>query len=110
MGLSFDKGFGGVAGGRTAHGAAAAILGQVGEELVHRAVFGGVDQLATEPPLGYEPSMQQLLQVKGQRGGRDPEPLGDRAGRQPGPAVTKRRNSVSLVSCANAPSAATALF
>ena len=81
--LSSGKGFGGVAGGRAGHAAATAILGEIADQVVHRAVFGGVDQLAAQAPLGHQPGMQQLLQMKGQRGRRDAEPLGDRASRQP---------------------------
>jgi hypothetical protein len=56
-------------------GAGAAILGQIGEELVHRAVFGGIDQLAAQPPLGDEPGMDELLEVKRQEDGATPAAL-----------------------------------
>jgi hypothetical protein len=44
---------------------AAAILGQVGEQVVHRSVFGGVDELAAQAALRNEPGMNELRQMEG---------------------------------------------
>ena len=60
----------------------AAILGQVGQQLVHRAVFGGVDELPAQTTLRDEPSMDELCEMERERGRLHPEPLGDYPGRQ----------------------------
>src|ERR1700730_1123852 len=76
--LSFGKSVGGVA-DRHAGGAAAAILGQGGHQLAHRAVVGGIDQLPAQPPLGDQSSMDELLEMKGQRGRHNAQPFGNDA-------------------------------
>jgi hypothetical protein len=67
---------------RRAHLAAAAILGEVGDEAVHRGEVGGINDLPSEPPLRDEARLPHVLQMKGQGRGRHIEPRGNIAGGQ----------------------------
>lgn len=84
---SYDRPFGegvdGVADWDAGGALAAAILGQVGHELTHGAVLGGIDELAAQAPLCDQAGMRELLKMKRQRGRQHPQPLGDDAGGQP---------------------------
>src|SRR5579884_709396 len=83
--LSCRRCFGGIAdGGRARDAAPATIFGKVGEQLVHRAIFGRIDELTTEPALSKKAGMQKLLEMERQRCRQHPKPLGDNAGPQTG--------------------------
>jgi hypothetical protein len=82
MSLSFGEGVHGIAGGRTYRIPAAAIFGEVGQQLVHGSVFGRVDELAAEPALRDEAGMYELLKVEGKRRRQDTKAIGDHTGRQ----------------------------
>src|SRR5579884_104587 len=83
--LSCRRCFGGIAdGGRARDAAPATIFGKVGEQFVHCAVFGRVNELAAESTLGEEAGMQKLLEMERQRCRQHPEPLRDDAGPQTG--------------------------
>ena len=85
---------------------AAAVLGQVGDQSVHRRVVGGVDQLPPNPALGDETRPVQVLHVEGQRRRWHAQPFGDDARGQSGRTLlTSIRNSASLVPWASAASA-----
>src|SRR6185312_63044 len=60
--------------------AAAAVLGEVAEQIVHGAIFGSVKKLAAEPALGDQARVVEFLEMKGQRSGKDAELVGDCAG------------------------------
>ena len=62
-------------------------FGQVFAQLADRAARRRVDQLAARARLGDQPRLDELRQVKRQRRGRHPQPLGDIAGRHPGGAL-----------------------
>ena len=71
-------------GGRAsgAVGAGAAILHEVGEELVHPAIVGAVDQRAALPLLPDQPRPAEAGEMEGERAVGKAEPLGQRAGGQ----------------------------
>jgi hypothetical protein len=43
----------------------AAILCEIADEVIHRCEISGIDKLATEPPLGDETGVLQLLEMEG---------------------------------------------
>jgi hypothetical protein len=73
--------------GRRAFGAAAsaaAVLGEVGDQRVHRVEVGAVDDVAAVLRGPDQPRVRQFLQVKRQRRRGDVEPPGDGTGGKPG--------------------------
>jgi hypothetical protein len=61
----------------------AAILGQEADQPIHAAEVGRVDELAANAALREQASAVQMLNMEGQRRGRQAEALGDDAGREP---------------------------
>src|SRR3989344_777834 len=66
-----------------AGGALAAVLGQVGQQVVHGGKRGAVDQVAALALLAHQARVGQLLEVERQRVGRNAQLLGQPAGREP---------------------------
>ena len=63
----------------SAPGALAAVLGEIGQKAVHVHVGRAVDEVSPVALLGHQAGVGQFLQMKGQLGGRDIEPLGHHA-------------------------------
>ena len=61
---------------------AAAILGQVADESIHHRKIDRVKQLAAHALLGNQSGSLQVLEVEGQRGRLEANPVADGAGRQ----------------------------
>ena len=68
MVLSCRKSIGGIAGGRAGCAAAAAIFGEVGQQLVHRAVLGRIDELPAQAALCDQAGMDELREMERKRG------------------------------------------
>ena len=62
--LSCRKGIGGIAGGHAGRATAAAIFGEVGEQLIHRAVLGRIDELPAQASLSDKAGMNELREVE----------------------------------------------
>src|SRR5262249_49179862 len=76
---------------RRAAGSSAAVLGEVSDKTVHPGVVRRVDQLPTPPLLGDQPRMHEVVEVKGERGGRDVQGVGDGpGGKAPRPAADEQ--------------------
>jgi hypothetical protein len=75
-----DESIDGVAAGRARRALAAAVFSEVGEQRVHRAVFGRIDQLPPEAALRDEAGMDKLRQVEGQGRGLQAKAFSDAAG------------------------------
>jgi hypothetical protein len=83
IGLSGFEGIGGIAGRGAERVSATAVLCQIGEQIVHRTVFGRVDELPTQPPLRDKAGMNEMVQVEGERGRKDAKTFRDHTGREP---------------------------
>ena len=71
-----------IAGVPASNAATATILGEIGDQTVHRGEVGGVKQLPADAALRHQPGMGELLQMKGQRRRQDAERAGNASRRQ----------------------------
>jgi len=62
--LSCRKGIGGIAGRHARRATPAAIFGEIGEQVIHRAVFGRVDELPAQPSLCDKAGMDELREME----------------------------------------------
>ena len=79
MARSFADGRGEIADGI----ALAAVLGEIGQQAFHRGILGCIDKRAAFPAKRDETRVPELVQMKRERSGWQPQPFADPTSRQP---------------------------